>query len=60
MNSRPWPKGYTIENPLEPPIIAEEIDIHVFDLLTMTEVWIEFMNLVRILRKSVIESVSSL
>lgn len=29
VNSRPWPKGYVISNPLEPPPIAQEIDIHV-------------------------------
>ncbi|KAL4219185.1 F-box/WD repeat-containing protein 5 [Mactra antiquata] len=38
VNSRPWPKNYFIENPLYPPPIAQEIDIHVIDLLNMREV----------------------
>lgn len=38
VNSRPWPKSYFIENPLYPPPIAQEIDIHVIDLLQMREV----------------------
>ncbi|XP_053381354.1 uncharacterized protein LOC123524702 isoform X2 [Mercenaria mercenaria] len=38
VNSRPWPKNYHIENPLYPPPIAQEIDIHVIDLLNMREV----------------------
>ncbi|WAR30959.1 FBXW5-like protein, partial [Mya arenaria] len=38
VNSRPWPKNYFIENPLYPPPIASEIDIHVIDLLNMREV----------------------
>ncbi len=38
MNSRPWPKGYEIDDPLHPPPIAQEIDIHVIDLRTMHEV----------------------
>ncbi|CAH1785488.1 unnamed protein product [Owenia fusiformis] len=38
VNSRTWPKGYEIEDPLYPPPIAQEIDIHVIDLLTMKEV----------------------
>ncbi|KAB7505563.1 F-box/WD repeat-containing protein 5 [Armadillidium nasatum] len=38
VNSRPWPQNYTIENPLHPPIIAQEIDIHVIDLVDMKEV----------------------
>ncbi|XP_013420359.1 F-box/WD repeat-containing protein 5 [Lingula anatina] len=38
VNSRPWPKNYHIENPLYPPPIAQEIDIHVIDLQTMKEV----------------------
>uniref|UniRef100_A0A0A9ZH48 F-box/WD repeat-containing protein 5 n=1 Tax=Lygus hesperus TaxID=30085 RepID=A0A0A9ZH48_LYGHE len=37
VNSRPWPSGYTITNPLEPPPIAQEIDIHVIDLLNFCE-----------------------
>lgn len=38
VNSRPWPENYYIENPLYPPPIAQEIDIHVIDLLRMKEV----------------------
>lgn len=38
VNSRPWPQGYVVSNPLEPPPIAQEIDIHVIDLVTMKEV----------------------
>ncbi|XP_064616384.1 F-box/WD repeat-containing protein 5-like [Liolophura sinensis] len=38
VNSRPWPKDYRIENPLYPPPIAQEIDIHVIDLVYMKEV----------------------
>ncbi|KAL3870289.1 hypothetical protein ACJMK2_038365 [Sinanodonta woodiana] len=38
VNSRPWPKGYHIENPLYPPPIAQEIDIHIIDLLHIREV----------------------
>lgn len=38
MNSRPWPQGYTIANPLDPPPIAQEIDIHVIDLVTLKQV----------------------
>lgn len=38
MNSRPWPQGYTITNPLDPPPIAQEIDIHVIDLVTLKQV----------------------
>ncbi|KAK3586730.1 hypothetical protein CHS0354_017529 [Potamilus streckersoni] len=38
VNSRPWPKGYHIENPLYPPPIAQEIDIHIIDLLHVREV----------------------
>lgn len=35
VNSRPWPKGYIISNPLEPPPIASEIDIHVIGILNV-------------------------
>nr|XP_012144149.1 PREDICTED: F-box/WD repeat-containing protein 5 isoform X2 [Megachile rotundata] len=35
VNTRPWPRGYVITNPLLPPPIAEEIDIHVIDLVTL-------------------------
>uniref|UniRef100_A0A1B6DP33 F-box domain-containing protein n=2 Tax=Clastoptera arizonana TaxID=38151 RepID=A0A1B6DP33_9HEMI len=38
VNSRPWPHGYRIRNPLDPPPIAQEIDIHVIDLVTLQEV----------------------
>lgn len=38
VNSRPWPRDYTIANPLDPPPIAQEIDIHVIDLVTLKEV----------------------
>ncbi|GFR16805.1 hypothetical protein TNCT_380341 [Trichonephila clavata] len=38
VNSRPWPQGYVIDNPLTPPPIAQEIDIHVIDLCTLKEV----------------------
>lgn len=38
VNSRPWPKDYVISNPLEPPPIAQEIDIHVIDLATLKKV----------------------
>ena len=38
VNSRPWPKNYIISDPLRPPPIAQEIDIHVIDLVTMEEV----------------------
>ncbi|XP_041369353.1 F-box/WD repeat-containing protein 5-like [Gigantopelta aegis] len=38
VNSRPWPNNYHIENPLQPPPIAQEIDIHVIDLRRMKEV----------------------
>lgn len=38
VNTRPWPRGYVIINPLEPPPIAQEIDIHVIDLVTLKQV----------------------
>ncbi|XP_006007070.1 F-box/WD repeat-containing protein 5 [Latimeria chalumnae] len=38
VNSRAWPQGCVITDPLHPPPIAEEIDLHVFDLKTMQEV----------------------
>ena len=38
VNSRPWPCGYRIKSPLDPPPIAQEIDIHVIDLVTLQEV----------------------
>ncbi|KAL1124378.1 hypothetical protein AAG570_001007 [Ranatra chinensis] len=38
VNSRPWPDGYKITNPLDPPPIAQEIDIHVIDLAKFQEV----------------------
>lgn len=38
VNVRSWPSGCTIENPLQPPPIAQEIDIHVIDLVTLRQV----------------------
>lgn len=38
VNSRQWPQNYSIEKVLEPPPIAQEIDIHVIDLQTFQEV----------------------
>lgn len=38
VNTRPWPKNYVISNPLDPPPIAQEIDIHVIDLMTLKRV----------------------
>jgi F-box/WD-40 domain protein 5 len=38
VNCRPWPAGYTISDPLSPPPIAQEIDIHVIDLVTLSQV----------------------
>lgn len=38
VNTRPWPKNYVITNALEPPPIAQEIDIHVIDLMTLKPV----------------------
>ncbi|KAJ8673451.1 hypothetical protein QAD02_004713 [Eretmocerus hayati] len=38
INTRPWPRGYVITNPLDPPPIAQEIDIHVIDLVTLKQV----------------------
>ncbi|KAH6947561.1 hypothetical protein HPB50_020020 [Hyalomma asiaticum] len=38
VNTRPWPLNYAIEQPLSPPPIAQEIDIHVIDLTTLEEV----------------------
>lgn len=38
VNSRPWPTNCVISNPLEPPPISQEIDIHVIDLQTMQKV----------------------
>ncbi|KAI9565671.1 hypothetical protein GHT06_009463 [Daphnia sinensis] len=38
VNVRPWPQGCVIENPLQPPPIAQEIDIHVIDLVTLKQV----------------------
>lgn len=38
VNSRPWPKNCVIRNPLQPPAIAQEIDIHVIDLMTLKKV----------------------
>lgn len=38
VNCRQWPKNYSIENPFYPPPIAQEIDIHVIDLMKMKRV----------------------
>ncbi|XP_049752588.1 F-box/WD repeat-containing protein 5 [Loxodonta africana] len=38
VNSRSWPSGAVVADPMQPPPIAEEIDLHVFDLKTMQEV----------------------
>ncbi|KZC13589.1 F-box/WD repeat-containing protein 5 [Dufourea novaeangliae] len=38
VNIRPWLKDYVITNPLQPPPIAKEIDIHVIDLVTLEQV----------------------
>lgn len=38
VNSRPWPHGYQIMDPLMPPPIAQEIDIHIIDMTTLEEV----------------------
>lgn len=38
VNTRPWPQGYVITNPLQPPPIAQEIDIHVIDLVTLKQI----------------------
>ncbi|XP_050306977.1 F-box/WD repeat-containing protein 5 [Anthonomus grandis grandis] len=38
VNSRSWPENYVITNPLDPPPIAQEIDIHVIDLVTLKQV----------------------
>ncbi|XP_065567119.1 F-box/WD repeat-containing protein 5-like [Artemia franciscana] len=32
VNCRPWPPNYHIDHPLDPPPIAQEIDIHVIDM----------------------------
>ncbi|XP_041099695.1 F-box/WD repeat-containing protein 5, partial [Polyodon spathula] len=37
VNSRAWPTGCVISDPMAPPPIAEEIDLHVFDLKTLRE-----------------------
>nr|CAI5842867.1 unnamed protein product [Callosobruchus analis] len=38
VNSRSWPENYVISNPLNPPPIAQETDIHVIDLVTLKQV----------------------
>ncbi|KAI1232001.1 hypothetical protein IHE44_0007045 [Lamprotornis superbus] len=38
VNSRAWPRDCVISDPMQPPPIAEEINLHVFDLKTMKEV----------------------
>lgn len=37
VNSRAWPAGCVISDPLYPPPIAEEIDLHVIDLKSLRE-----------------------
>ncbi|XP_070581680.1 F-box/WD repeat-containing protein 5-like [Ptychodera flava] len=38
VNSRSWPKNCVISDPLKPPPISQEIEMHVYDLVTMTEI----------------------
>lgn len=38
VNSRAWPPGSVVADPMQPPPIAEEIDLLVFDLKTKREV----------------------
>lgn len=38
VNSRSWPSGYVIANVLEPPPIAQEVDMHVIDMRTLEPV----------------------
>ncbi|KAM7093738.1 F-box/WD repeat-containing protein 5 isoform 1-T5 [Molossus nigricans] len=38
VNSRAWPRGSVVADPMQPPPIAEEIDLLVFDLKTMRKV----------------------
>lgn len=37
INSRAWPKNYIIEDPSQPPPIAQEIEVRVIDLMTFQE-----------------------
>ncbi|XP_045923729.1 F-box/WD repeat-containing protein 5 isoform X1 [Micropterus dolomieu] len=37
VNSRAWPSGCVISDPMSPPPIAEEIDLHVIDLKSLRE-----------------------
>ena len=37
VNSRAWPAGCVITDPMSPPPIAEEIDLHVIDLKSLRE-----------------------
>lgn len=37
MNSRAWPPGCEISDPMCPPPIAQEIDLHVIDLKSLRE-----------------------
>ncbi|XP_050965251.1 F-box/WD repeat-containing protein 5 [Labeo rohita] len=37
VNSRAWPTGCVISDPMSPPPIAEEIDLHVIDLKSLRE-----------------------
>lgn len=38
VNSRSWPENATIDHPLHPPPIAQQIDIHIIDLVTCKKV----------------------
>lgn len=38
VHSGEWPPDYVISNPLEPPSIAQEINIHVIDLTTLEKI----------------------
>lgn len=49
VNVRPWPPGCVITNPLQPPPIAQEIDIHVIDLVTFQQVGCLMLLFLRIL-----------
>lgn len=48
VNSRPWPEGYKISDPLEPPPIAQEIDLHVIDLATLKYVLICCLQILKL------------
>jgi hypothetical protein len=42
VNNRAWPLKYTISDPLEPPPIAEQVEVHVIDLVTLTDLGIYY------------------